>query len=102
MVVNIGGNFNQTGGVFKSAPSSGTPQTPTVAFSGGVASATFTQSAGTFTNTNMNWSVASGKTVQFNNSFAINGARTFTVASGGTLVEAALFLNGATVNINGE
>ena len=64
--LNLGGNFSQTGGTFTSGNS-----ISAVNFSGGAASATFTQSAGTFTNTNINWSIAAGKTLANNSTTAI-------------------------------
>ena len=79
--LNIGGNFNQTGETFTS---SGTG-IATVAFTGGSSSVTFAKSAGTFTSTNINWQIASGKTVANNFDFDLDGvswvapSRTMTV-----------------------
>ncbi len=56
--LNLGGNFSQTGGTFTTNSA-----VSTVNFTGGASSATFTQSSGTFTSTNINWSIASGKTL---------------------------------------
>jgi hypothetical protein len=76
--INIGGNFNQTSGTFKSSGS-----VSTVAFTGGSPSVTFATSGGTFTNTNINWQIASGKTVANNTNFGggswVNASRTMTV-----------------------
>ncbi len=75
--INIGGNFNQTGGTFKSSGS-----VSTVVFTGGSPSVTFATSGGTFTNDKINWQIASGKTVANNTNFSgswVNASRTMTV-----------------------
>ncbi len=85
--LNIGGNFNQTGGTFTSAG------VTTVVFTGGSSSVTFSTSGGTFTNTNLNWQIAAGKTVALNTNF---GAGSW-VASGRTMtVNGAFQINDGT------
>lgn len=98
-IVNIGGNFNQTGGTF-TATSAG--QRPLVVFTGGASSSvTFTQSAGTFTDTVINWQIASPKTLTFNNAFTLATGRTMTVNSGATLATAVGITNNGTLAVNG-
>ncbi len=76
--INVGGNFNQSGGTLTSGSS-----VSTIAFTGGAASVTFDES-GTLTNTNINWQIASGKTVANNANFGagswVNASRTMTVS----------------------
>ncbi len=76
--INMGGNFSQTGGTFTSSGS-----VATVVFTGGSSIVTFSTSGGTFTNGNINWQIASGKTVGLNTNFGaggwVNAARTMTV-----------------------
>ncbi|MEK6405889.1 MAG: C25 family cysteine peptidase [Acidobacteriota bacterium] len=79
VTANVGGNFNQTGGTFTSSGSA----VATVTFAGGSASVTFAQSGGTFTDTNIDFTVASGKTLILNNDFPIATLRSLTVS--GTL-----------------
>ncbi len=77
--INIGGSFNQTGGTFISTGSG----LSTIVFTGGSSSVTFSTSGGTFTNNNINWQIAAGKTVGLNTNFGagswVNAARTMTV-----------------------
>jgi hypothetical protein len=105
--INLGGNFNQTGGTFTRTSTSASP-TGTFYFTGGSASVTFSQSAGTFTATRINITVDTGKTVTLNNNLDTGGysGRQFTVA--GTLLcgtytvsgSAQFFLNaGGTLGI---
>ncbi|HEX3560820.1 MAG TPA: Calx-beta domain-containing protein [Pyrinomonadaceae bacterium] len=97
--INIGGSFNQTGGTFTST---NTGSFPTVAFNGGSSFVTFTQSAGTLTGTNINWQIANGKTVQFNNAFNVAASRAFNINSGGLLLASATIANNGTMTVNGE
>ena len=95
--INIGGDFSQSGGTFKSSGS-----VSTVAFTG--ANKTFTQSAGTFTTSNIDFTVATGASLTLANDLpvatsrsltvngtlntgtnAVTGAGAFTLASGATL-----------------
>jgi hypothetical protein len=63
--INIGGSFKQTGGTLTSSGG-----VAAVVFAGGSsASVTFDKSAGTLTNTNINWQIAAGKTVALNANF---------------------------------
>ncbi|HEX6187526.1 MAG TPA: hypothetical protein VFZ40_05570, partial [Pyrinomonadaceae bacterium] len=100
ITLNLGGNYNQTSGIVQS---SGTG-IQSFNFSGGGSSATFSKTSGSLdSSTKINWAIASGKTVQFNNSFNLFGGRSFTVASGGGLVLASSFISGGgSVAINGE
>jgi CSLREA domain-containing protein len=99
ITLNLAGNYNQTSGIVQSTGSG----IQSLNFTGGAASATFTKTAGLLDiSGRINWSIASGKAVQFNNSFTINAPRTFTVNSGGALVLAASFFSGTTVTVNGE
>lgn len=93
--VNLGGNFNQTGGTLT------TTGVSAIVFTGGSSSVTFTQSAGTLTNTNINWQIVNGKTVTFNNAFTIASSRSMTVDAGGTLATAATFSNSGITTVNG-
>ncbi|HEX8352067.1 MAG TPA: Calx-beta domain-containing protein [Pyrinomonadaceae bacterium] len=96
-VINLGGNFNQSGGNFTSGTG-----TAAVNFSGGSSFVTFTRTAGTITPANINWSIASGKTVQLNSPFTNAASRAFTVNAGGMLLAAATVTNGGAFNVNGE
>ncbi len=101
----LGGNFNMTGGTFDcSSVLSST--TPFFRFAGGQPTATFTQSGGTFTtfySTNSNrgfdWSIATGKTVTFNNAFTLPTGRSF--KDSGTLVTTVPITNNGTFTIGG-
>jgi autotransporter-associated beta strand protein len=97
--VNIGGNYNQTGGTFTTSGGSN----HSINFTGGTPSATFS-ATGSFTNTNINWQVANGKTVQWNTAVGIATSRNLTIASGGTFILAASgsFTVNGTVTVNGE
>lgn len=76
--INLGGNFNQTGGTFTSSGS-----VSTIIFTSGSSNVTFATSGGTFTNNNINWQIAAGKTVGLNTNFGggswVNASRTMTV-----------------------
>lgn len=96
--VNLGGNYNQTGGTFtQSGANAGT-----VNFSNGASFVSFTKSAGTLNAANINWSIAPGKTVQFNNAFTNAASRTFNINSGGILLAAATITNNGTMTVNGD
>lgn len=112
---NIGGSFNQTGGTFTASGS----VADSVNFTG--TNKTFTQSAGTLTNTNINWTVnggasltlannlpvATSRTVTVNGTLncgtnSVSGAGNFTLSSGATLgigSAAGITSSGATGNI---
>lgn len=115
-IINLGGNYTQTGGTFSNSNSNPL----TINFKG--SGKTFTQSAGTLTSTNINWNVNTGaslalqnnlpvaatKTCQVNGSLDcgistnVNGAGSFTLASGGTLIlgsPGGISLSGATGNV---
>lgn len=83
--ISIGGNFNMTGGAFQSS----LDQIDITLTGSGK---TYTQSSGTFTNTNLNWSIASAASVTLNNDLALASSRSLTV--NGTL-------NCSTSNITG-
>ncbi|HBB86211.1 MAG TPA: hypothetical protein DC047_01185, partial [Blastocatellia bacterium] len=98
--LNIGGNFNQSGGTFTA--SSGGPHA--VNFTG--SSKTFTQSAGTLTNTNINWTVNNGASLTLANNLGIATSRSLTVTgtlSGGTnaITGAGLVTVGGTLTTSG-
>ena len=92
--INLGGDFNQTGGTFTRT---GTGANPTRAFSfrGGSSSATFSQSGGAFTATGMNITVETGKSVTLNNNLntGTSSDRQFTVA--GTLLCGTRIVSGS-------
>jgi CSLREA domain-containing protein len=99
--INLAGNLTQTGGTLTHTGSN----TSTFNFNGGSSPVTFNQTGGTLTDTQINWSIASGKTVQF----GVNGAslaftnaasRTFNI--NGTLLDAVQINNSGTMNVNGE
>jgi hypothetical protein len=73
--LNIGGNYNQTGGTFASNVGSG--NVLAVNYTG--ADKTFTQSGGTLTNTNMEWTVKSSASLTLNNNLTVGTGRAFTV-----------------------
>jgi hypothetical protein len=98
LAVNLSGNYNQTGGTLICM---NTASFPTIGFTGGTASVTFTQSAGTLTTTNINWQIANGKTLTLNNAFTIAASRSMTIASGGTLTASAGITNNGTITDNG-
>ena len=102
MIVNLSGSFNQTGGTFTSAPTAGTPQTPTVNFTGGASLVAFVMTGGTLNNANINWSIAGGKTVEFDDPFTNAASRTFTIDAGGMLLAADTITNNGTLTVNGE
>lgn len=70
--ISIGGNFNMTGGTFQS---SADQVDITLTGSG----KTFTQSSGTYTNTNFNWTVASAASTTLNNDLSLASSRSLTV-----------------------
>ena len=87
-VLNLGGNFNQTGGTFLSGNSS---SPATLVFTGGSSSSvTFATSGGAFTNTNLNWQIAGDKTVALNTDF---GAGSWVAAGRSMTVNGALRMN---------
>jgi hypothetical protein len=88
--LNLGGSFNETGGSFIDG---NTSSITSFNFSGGASSATFTQSAGTFTNTNVNFTVASAKTLGLSSSFPVPTSRSLTI--NGTLNCGAQIISGA-------
>jgi CSLREA domain-containing protein len=96
--VNLAGNYNQSGGTLTSTGSG----VATVNFTGGSSLVAFTQSAGTLTDTTINWSIANGKTVQLNSAFTLAASRTFTINSGGVLLAAATITNSGTMSVGGE
>lgn len=87
-VLNIGGNFVQTGGTFTHLNTT-TPLT--LNFTGN--NKTFTQSAGTLTNTNINWNVGPGALLSLNSNLAVAASRTLTIH--GTLVCGTRLISGA-------
>jgi hypothetical protein len=76
----INGSYNQSGGTF--TRSNNNANILQVEFNG--TNGTFTKTAGTITNTYMNWAINTSKKLTLNNSFSIATSRTFTV--NGTLV----------------
>ena len=78
--LNLGGSFNQTGGAFLSGNNS---SPASLVFTGGSSAVTFATSGGTFTNGNLNWQIAGGKTVALNTHFGagswVAGNRTMSV-----------------------
>jgi hypothetical protein len=115
-IFNLGGNYNQTGGTFTNSNSN------ILSFNFTGINKTFVQSAGTLTNTYINWTINSGASLALNNnlpvassrsctvngtldcgvSTAVTGAGTFTLANGGTLVigsPVGITASGATGNI---
>ncbi len=73
-VLNIGGSYNQTGGTFD--PNTSTSNL-TINFTG--TNKTFTQSAGTLTNTRINWALSNGASLTIASNFTLAGSRTFTL-----------------------
>ena len=114
-ILNIGGNYTQTGGTFTDMSG----HTLAMNFTG--TGKSFTQSAGTFSTNNTNFTVNSGASLTLNNSVsvasgktftvngtlncgtnAVSGAGTFTLSSGGSLgigSTAGITSSGATGNI---
>ncbi|MEW6508788.1 MAG: T9SS type A sorting domain-containing protein [Bacteroidota bacterium] len=72
--VNIGGNFNQTGGTLQASSST---STPTISFTG--SGKTFTYSSGTLSNANINWNINSGASLTLVNDLPVAASRTLTV-----------------------
>ncbi|MES2690521.1 MAG: T9SS type A sorting domain-containing protein [Bacteroidota bacterium] len=70
--ISIGGHFNMTGGTFQS---SADQVDLTLTGSG----KTFTQSSGTFTNTNLNWIIGAAASVALNNDLPLAASRLLTV-----------------------
>jgi autotransporter-associated beta strand protein len=83
--INLGGNYNQTGGTFTRASTSATP-TGAFLFTGGSALTTFSRSAGTFTADRMNLTVDTGKTVKLNNNLNTGTVYSRQFSVGGTLL----------------
>jgi CSLREA domain-containing protein len=101
--VNLSGNYTHSGGTLTDTGSN----VGSFNFTGGSSFVTFNQTGGTLTNTNIDWSIASGKDVQFGNSvsspaFTNAASRTFTINSGGRLDAAAAITNSGAMNVNGE
>jgi autotransporter-associated beta strand protein len=92
--INLGGNFNQTGGTF-TRTSTGANPTGAFLFKGGSSSVTFSQAAGTFAATRINITVDTGKTVTLNDNLNTGSvsARQFTV--GGTLLCGTRIVSGS-------
>jgi hypothetical protein len=86
--INLGGSYNQTGGTFNHNNSSSLLN---FYFTG--TNKTFTQSAGTLTNTNINWNINSGASLTLNNNLPIASSRTLTV--NGTLYCGSNIVSGA-------
>ncbi|HEX8723343.1 MAG TPA: hypothetical protein VF736_22185, partial [Pyrinomonadaceae bacterium] len=95
--INVGGSWSQTGGTIQGAAGPAT-----VNFTGGSPFVTFKRSGGTLTNNNINWSIAAGKTVEFDSAFTNAASRTLAVGAGGALVAAAAVVNNGTTAVNGE
>jgi hypothetical protein len=74
-VLNVGGSYNQTGGVF--TPNVNASSGLSINFSG--SNKTFTQSGGTLTNTQINWTIKSGASLFLNNNFPVASGRTLIV-----------------------
>ncbi|MBK7028243.1 MAG: T9SS type A sorting domain-containing protein [Bacteroidales bacterium] len=72
-VVNLSGNYLQTGGIFRNTNSG----VLTFNFKG--AGKTFTQSGGTLTSTYFNWDVASTASLTLNNHLPVSSGRSFTL-----------------------
>ena len=91
-IINIGGNFIQTGGTVKCT---GTSNPATVIFTG--VGKTFTQSGGVLNNTNINWSIADGASLTLNNNLPVATNRSIIVGAGtsGTLVCGTNVVSGA-------
>jgi hypothetical protein len=81
-VINLNGNFNQSGGIIGETGSG----TANINFTG-TAIQTFTKSAGTINNT-INFTIASGTTVDFGTSVLDGSGATFTLNAGGTITTA--------------
>jgi hypothetical protein len=99
-IINLGGNYNQTGGTFTNSNSNPL----TVNFNG--SGKTFTQSGGTLTSSYINWNVSTGASLAILNNLPVSSGRncnvngtldcgistfvsgsgTFSLASGGTLI----------------
>ncbi|HKQ03882.1 MAG TPA: fibronectin type III domain-containing protein, partial [Blastocatellia bacterium] len=69
--VNLSGSYNQSGGTFN--------PNATLSFNFAGTSKTFTQSGGTLTNTNINWTVNSGASITLNNNLAVATGKSVTV-----------------------
>lgn len=74
-ILNIGGSYNQTGGTF--TPNVNTSSTLKINLTG--SNKTFTQSIGTLTNAQINWTINSGASTKLNSNLSIASCRTFTV-----------------------
>jgi hypothetical protein len=83
-VLNILGNYNQTSGTFTRTGVPSTSGVGTLNLNG--VNRSYVQSAGTVTNTTINYGVnASGAIINLNNNIDLSASRTLTVASGATL-----------------
>jgi hypothetical protein len=84
-IINLGGNYNQSGGTVTAYAGLSSP--PALPFNFTGANKTFTKTAGTFTGHYMAFHVANGASLTLNNSFSVGTSATdlLTVDSGGTL-----------------
>jgi hypothetical protein len=96
--VNLAGGYNQTGGTLTSTGSA----VGLVNFSSGTPFVNFVKSGGTLDDAKIDWSIAGGKTVEFDDPFTNAAARTFNVDLGGMLLAADTITNNGTLNVNGE
>jgi hypothetical protein len=74
-VLNLGGSYSQTGGIFM--PNVNASSTLSINFSG--SNKTFTQSGGTLLNTQINWTIKSGASNILNTNLPVASGRTFTI-----------------------
>ena len=115
-IMNIGGSYNQTGGIF--TPNVNASSALLINLTG--QDKTFTQSAGTLTNIQINWTISAGASYTFNNDLiiatgmaltvngslncglrSISGAGAFTLANGATLKTANLAGINGTITVSG-
>src|ERR1043165_8437846 len=99
--INLAGNLTLTGGTLTQTGSN----TSTFNFTGGSASVVLHQTGGTLTDTQINWAIASGKTVQFGvngSSLAFTNAASRTFDINGTLLDAVQINSRGTMNVSGE
>jgi hypothetical protein len=72
-IINLSGNYLQTGGTFKNTHSG------VLSFNFKGLAKSFTQSAGTLTSTYINWDVAAAASLTLNNNLSVSSGRTFTL-----------------------
>jgi len=96
--VHLGGGYDQTGGTLTSTGSA----VGSINFTGGTPFVNFVKTAGTLDDAKINWSIAGGKTVEFDDPFTNAASRTFTVDPGGMLLAADTITNNGALNVNGE